>query len=218
LYEISNGPAQEQSGKYELVYRPKGPIVKHFGSIIGDAVNNLREALDYAANSTIAAVGPRRKLYFPVAEFIADYGDSENFKKVKRVFPDLTDFLLTTIKPCKDTNLSLWAAASLCNDNKHNDFVLAIALAEIGGAKFMLFNNWFESPSIHGNASSRCIIIRSNQPIELDASILTTRVEPTFPPAALFARQPVVPTLRNMSLTVKDTLDQMLVFMKPRLT
>ena len=53
LYEITNGPGRshiimlEPDGFY-LTYRPKQLITDHFGPIIGDCVNNLREAMDYS--------------------------------------------------------------------------------------------------------------------------------------------------------------------------
>ena len=46
---------------FALTFRPKKSINEHFGAILGDAVNNLREALDYWMNNAVRCVGPSQK-------------------------------------------------------------------------------------------------------------------------------------------------------------
>ncbi len=57
----------EPNGFY-LTYRPKEPITDHFGPIIGDCVNNLREAMDYWINAALTATGKPRKAHLPFSE------------------------------------------------------------------------------------------------------------------------------------------------------
>ncbi len=72
LYEITNVPARSiavlsQPDCFHLTYRPKEPVTDHFGTIIGHAANNLREALDYWANAALRAIGETRKAWTEAA-------------------------------------------------------------------------------------------------------------------------------------------------------
>ncbi len=127
LYEITSEPARSiavltQPDCFHLAYRPKEPVTDHFGTIIGDAVNNLREALDYWANAALRAIGENRKVHFPFSKEWKNLETSRHYLAIQKSFPDAAEFILKTIKPCWDTNRHLWASVSLCNFNKHNDF------------------------------------------------------------------------------------------------
>jgi hypothetical protein len=219
LYELSNEPARSvaalaQPDCFDLSYRPKEPITEHFGAIIGDAVNNLREAMDYWANTAVAAVGPRRKVHFPFAEKRENLETSPGYPAIQHAFPDLAAFIGKDIQPCRDTNLYLWAATSLCNDNKHNDFVPLVSVMELQGANLMIAGNLFESLSISGDANRPFTPIRSGTPIPIEKN-LGISVEITFPKGAVFENQPVVPTLLNMSKVVSQSLDALTQFARP---
>lgn len=219
LYEITNGPARSIAPLAEpdgfcLIYRPKEPITDHFGPIIGDAVNNLREALEYSINAALKAVGKPMKAYFPISENREDLETSSNYQKVQKAFPDAAKFILEEIKPYRETNLHLWAAASLCNFNKHNDFLPTISVASIQDINASIGTNVMHNCGVGGNANRTIQIIHSNQPIEIDNDF-TTVVEITFPQGAIFENQSVVPTLLSMSQVVSETLDLFERFVTP---
>ncbi len=127
LYEVTNGPhfrnfLLAKPDCFALTYRPKEPIPEHFGAIMGDAVNNLREALDYWVNAAVLCVGPAKRLHFPFVGQGENLITSRHYLAVEKAFPDAAKFIAKDIDPRRDANLSLWAVTGLSNDNKHNDF------------------------------------------------------------------------------------------------
>lgn len=211
LYEITNGLARSlaplaKPDGFNLAYRPKEPITDHFGPIIGDAINNLRESLDYWINAALAATGPRMKAHFPFSKEWKDLEASPNYPLIKKSFPDLADHILKHVKPCRDTNLHLWGAASLCNDNKHNDFVPTVSLVRVENINARVGTSTVQNFEVGGDANRPISIIRSPLPITIEQDF-SVAVDITFPKGAIFENQPVIPTLLHMSQVVAQTLD-----------
>ncbi len=219
MYEITSEPARSiavlsQPDCFHLTYRPKEPVTDHFSPIIGDAVNNLREALDYWANAALRAIGQTRKVYFPFSEEWENLETSPNYPAIQKSFPDAAKFILETIQPCRDTNLHLWASTHLGNFNKHNDFVPTISVVNIENINARFGTNAFQNLNVGGDANRPFIIIRSNTPITIENDFRTS-VEITFPDGAIFENQPVVPALTQMSQVVSETLDALECFIRP---
>jgi len=220
LYEITNGPNRSAAplarpDGFYLTYRPKEPITDHFCPIIGDAVNNLRESLDLWMNAAAKVVGPPKKLHFPFSKEWKDLKASPNYPKVYKAFPDAADFIFNDIKPCRDTNLYLWAATSLCNDNKHNDFLPIITVTNIENINAKFGQNSLQSVSMGGDANREIKMIRSRTLISVQNNFNTT-VEISFPKGAIFENEPVIPTLKKMSEVVTETLDALERFLELR--
>ena len=92
LYEITCGPGRSialltNPDGFYLTYRPKEPITDHFAPVIGDAVNNLREAFDYWINAAARVVAPPRKLLFPFSEEWKNFKTSPIIRRYKRPSP-----------------------------------------------------------------------------------------------------------------------------------
>ena len=222
LYEITNGPARSvailaQPDCFQLAYRPKQPVVDHFSPIVGDAVNNLREALDYWINGALKAIGKPMKAYFPFSEEWKNLESSPNYPAIQKAFPDAAEFILKDIKPCRNTNLHLWASASLCNFNKHNDFVPAISVVNIENINARVGTNTIADCAVGGDANRPIRIIRADTPITIDDNFRTS-VEINFPEGAIFEHQPVIPTLTQMSQVISETLDALERFIRPYCT
>ncbi len=221
LYQITNGPGQSQAiltkpDGFYLSYRPKEPIKEHFAAIVGDVINNLREALDYWANAALIALKHPQKIHFPFSEKWEGLEGSSSYRTIKKALPDLADFILKEIKPCRDTNLNLWAATNLGNQNKHNDFVPTVTLLQLEGANLRIGGNRFGNLSVHGDADRPVIIAKSATPIAMSQNFsVTARV--TFPKGSIFEDQSVGPTLANMSEVVLQTIDALDRFIVPRL-
>lgn len=220
LYEITNGPNRttallaKPDGFY-LTYRPKESITDHFCPIIGDAVNNLRESLDLWMNAAAKIVGPPKKLHFPFSKEWKDLKTSLNYQKVHKAFPDAADFIFNDIRPCRDTNLYLWAATSLCNDNKHNDFLPIITATNINNINANIGTNTMKNLNIGGDANREIKMIRSDTPIAVQNNF-STSIEMRFPNGAVFENAPVIPTLTQMSQVVTETLDALKHFLELR--
>ena len=211
LYEITNGPGRSVAplknfDGFYLTYKPKESISDHLSPIIGDVVNNLREALDYWVNGAVAAIGPKKKLYFPFTNKWENLESTPNYQKIHKAFPAAAEFILNEIKPCRDTNLILWAITSLCNFNKHNDLLPTVSLAMVNNINARIGNSLIQDCSIGGNANSPITMIKSGTPIAIDSDF-NTSVDITFPEGAIFENQPIIPTLRNMSIITSQTLD-----------
>lgn len=198
-----------------LRYYPKQSVSKHFGAIVGDTVNNLRESLDFWVNSAALCVGPKRKLHFPFSQERKDLGASKNFGLLKKAFPEAARFVEEKIEPCRDTNLYLWAATSLCNDNKHNDFVPVVSAAQIHAKSITFGTNSINGMSVGGNADQPIRVIHAPfRSISIEGN-LNISAEATFPKGAIFEGQAVVPTLTHMSRIVSQTLDTLENFIRP---
>lgn len=221
LYEITNGPARShaalmQPDCFQFAYRPKEPINEHYGAIMGDAVNNLREALDYWMNNAIRCVGPAKKVHFPFSAERKDLEASRNYPPIQKAFPDAATFISTDIQPCRDTNLHLWAATSLCNDNKHNDFLPVVTLGNLNNFNIRIGNSGIGGGgTVAWHADKPMVFAQSrNGPIAIDEEFgLAAKI--AFPKGAVFEDQPVIPTLTNMAEVVSQTLDALEVFIRP---
>lgn len=107
-YEVSlietAGPAimLNSPKSYRLVYTPKEPIPETLANIIGDALGNLKSALDYAA-VRIDAPGT----YFPTAPR-ADLPNQPALTKLEAALPGFRGLLLNTIRPENGPDEPLW--------------------------------------------------------------------------------------------------------------
>lgn len=203
LYTVENLPHRSLAvlvypDCYLFRYTPKESIKDHFGAIIGDTVNNLREALDYLCNNAVEIIGERKRLNFP---FAADRGGllrSQNFLRLTRVFPELSAFIADEMRPTREENIDLWAITSLCNDNKHNDFIPMTSMVNVGAEKIVFGDSSsLENIGIGGDASKTINFIRSSSPIEVHGALIV-ECELTFPNGAIFEGEMVIAKLKQL--------------------
>ncbi|KAF0213680.1 MAG: hypothetical protein FD139_2388 [Methylocystaceae bacterium] len=200
---------------FDLTYRPKEPISQHFGGIIGDAVNNMRESLDYWTTAVFSARGEDgKKPNFPFEGEGKDLETNPQYLAIKKTFPDLANFILKEVKPRKRDNFDLWAVTSLCNGNKHNDFLPVVSFTTINNINAKIGSNTIKDCSVACNADSPHKLIRAHMPITIENKF-STSVEIKFPKGAVFEDQPVIPTLLNLSQVTTKTLDALDRFIEP---
>jgi hypothetical protein len=94
--------------------------------IIGDAVHNLRAALDHAIVQILGNRG--KKEAFPVAKDKNNPGFHSTYKLIKEIMPDLAKLLREELITYDTGEACLWAVSALDNIDKHN---LLIATASI---------------------------------------------------------------------------------------
>jgi hypothetical protein len=106
-------------------------------AILGDAVNNLRSALDHTAwafgERCVPPIKDERDIYFPIHDSATKY---EAFK-TRRIVQDLwrgAIDVLDQIKPYKGGSDLLWKLGELNNRDKHR---LLIAVASVNNARTM---------------------------------------------------------------------------------
>lgn len=113
--EINPGASHERLHKLKLVTA----LPEILAEILGDALNNLREALDYACHAIAVAAGKVRpgSAYFPFAGAVDELDGkiAWNCKDIpQEIWP-----LLRAFKPYKGGNDLLWALNRIANKNKH---------------------------------------------------------------------------------------------------
>lgn len=202
LYTVENLPHRSlvvlvSPDCYLLRYIPKESVRDHFGAIIGDTVNNLREALDYLCNNAVEIIGERKRLNFPFAANRGDLLKSKSFLNLKRAFPELSVFIADEMRPTREENIDLWAITSLCNDNKHNDFIPMTSMVNVGAEKIVIGSSSFENIGLGGDASSIINFIRSRTPIKVHGRLFV-QCDLTFPIGAIFEGEMVITKLKQL--------------------
>jgi hypothetical protein len=173
--------------------------------------------MEYWLNDAVARVAGRKKLHFPFAEEWKDLKTSPNYPPLEKAFPDLVDFIWKDIQPCRDTNLHLWAATSLCNFNKHNDFVPITTVTSFENFYVRVGTNVIKTAEIGWQADGPMTLVRSTQgPIAMEQNFQVT-TDITFPKGAVFEDQPVIPTLLQMLRVVSKAVEALDKFLKPNL-
>ena len=197
-----------------LRYKPLTSISEHFGAVMGDAVNNLREALDYWINMALQTVGPKQKAHFPFAKSSADLNTSKAYKDIQVWFPQAANFIATIIQPCFDQKPNLWAVTSLSNYNKHNDFLPSVGITTIENVNVRAGGLTMQSCSIGGPADQELNLIRSAMPIHF-SDAYNTKVELHFAGGTEFDGTLVTKQMTSMMAAVSGALDDLEGFIAP---
>lgn len=218
IYRITNRPTRSHAVLREpdaflLRYEPLVPIREHFGAITGDLVNNLREALDYFVNAATEYVGPKKKLNFPFSGSMADLRQNKNFKQLANTFPELASFIEIELAPTRQTNLKLWAVTSLCNHNKHNDFLPVTSIVEIVAPEVTIGGNNYSRIRCGGDATKPLNIILSASPINVKGEF-TAKANLAFPEGAIFERLSVISTMMELISTTEQVIKRLVCFLE----
>ena len=109
-----------QTSEYVYTVQTRCALPLDFSLIVGEAIHQLRSALDHLACRLIEAAGgtPSDTLYFPICKSAAIY-KARVAGEIKGVKPGAID-VLNAIKPYKGGNNVLWALHKLNNIDKHN--------------------------------------------------------------------------------------------------
>lgn len=190
---------------FDLKYEPKLAINEYFGSIIGDSVNNTREALDYSIGSILKMKGLSGKFHFPIGEDIQSIEDSKNYKLIHKKIPDVCEFIINEINPAKDGNFYIWSMNKLRNDNSHNDFIPIVNIANISGINAIMGSNRITNAGFGNNASNNFILIRSSTPIRYNKDYKVS-TDLKFGSATALPEKEVISTLIRMVDEVESAL------------
>ena len=100
-------------------------------AICGDALHNLRSALDHLASRLVQLAGnaPSIDTCFPIADTEKKYGSAETRRKVKGMRQDAID-AMDALKPYKGGNDTLWRLHRLNAIDKHR-FLVTIGTAHV---------------------------------------------------------------------------------------
>jgi hypothetical protein len=153
------------------------------GAIIGDAVNNLRTALDLMATELVAISGGNPTgVYFPFASSAGELDDQIRNKKFDRAGTEAV-WLLKTFAPYVGGNKALREMHDLDIQDKHKAILIS-------------------APSYSG----RMTLIRNEQGILEPGPFVVTAVRVVFPENSALAGEEILPTLKHLMEMVEGIL------------
>jgi hypothetical protein len=197
------------------------------GLAIGDAIHNLRCALDHAIWEMLS--GKNNDASFPMHETRENLADSfitatvavgQKTKKpgrnayLERAFPGVNDLFVNQIKPYLGGNTPLWLIGKIDNIDKHRSIIPTIGGAFVGGINAI---NDDENRVVDGSASVQLgtkfgyAVFRAGSNVRL--------IGHNVPTADIFFGDPhvaremsVIPTLRDMLQAAANTIHTLAEF------
>ncbi|MGB8129973.1 MAG: hypothetical protein WCG81_09275 [Candidatus Angelobacter sp.] len=126
-----------EHGTERLIHTFQDPFVfDDLSLMIGDAVHNLKCALDYTWLQTIEKLVPANvddRAKFPVRKFIEELKGFLRKGNIDTTCKPLFDFMVNEIQPCEGGNDAIWAIHNFDNRDKHRLLLPVLAQGHIGG-------------------------------------------------------------------------------------
>lgn len=197
-------PPHTQPTQFYLAYTPLKPVPELLALIIGDAIHNLRAALDHLATGICRTVDEGAKPYFPVTKDRKNLEGSGSLAQMEAALPGSKELVLNKIRPINNAKDRLWAFSSVDIDDKHNLVIPTVTVASFnfGGN---IGGNIFENFGVGNDAAKPFIAIRSDIPFAVQGDPKMT-VDVAFGPGTPFDGEPVLPTLMDIRQVVSETL------------
>jgi hypothetical protein len=174
----------EPNGRKRIVVRSVARLPPDSAVIVGDAVHNIRAALDHAM---VQLLGRSKDAYFPVGKTRADAEGHATFRWIKINKPALATLLQQKIVTYETGGPSIWAASRLDNVDKHNLLIPNLVVKKLAGVRL-------ETPNLRMGAGNDFFLEEGG--VVNFASIPDgpiTIIDPGTPAAALlFAADPLV--------------------------
>jgi hypothetical protein len=197
LYDITSDVVYQtvlhvKPSGFQLTFRPKEDLPEALAAIIGDAVGNLRAALDHLANAIVGEWGtpPDGPLYFPVAprkDLIAHTG----LTAIEQALPGSKELLLEKIRPDGGPDEGFWNFYTLNKDDKHNFFIPTITAVRVDKIYAKMVGHTFNNCARSGfDATRPAILFSSPFPITISSNF-NTSVEVKFGQGTPFQNEPV---------------------------
>jgi hypothetical protein len=193
--------------KYDLTYRPKEKIPETLALIIGDAISNLRAALDHLANGILRRwhPDPPPKPYFPVHPERKQVVTDKFLAAIEEALPGSKELFLEKIRPNGGPNDHIWKFGKLNQIDKHSLIIPTVTLIRIRDINIRS-NGLAAECVISGDAACPQRIFRSDAPFTIRDNFQTS-VHVQFGQGTSFKDEPVIPTLTQISDVVSKTID-----------
>jgi hypothetical protein len=191
-----------------LTYRPVKPIPETLGLIIGDAVHNLRAALDHLASGIIRTKDAKATPYFPVTKHRKDLVTSGGLKAIEEALPGSERLILKEIRPENDGRDKLWRVGSLDIEDKHNLITPSVVVTNVELiGRCLVATNEFRGGTFSNDATRTFHLVSTDgAPIEIDGHFKAT-ASVNFSEGDLLKDEPVIPTLTEMADFYTNVLD-----------
>jgi hypothetical protein len=121
------------------------PVPDEISLIVGDAIHNLRSALDYLMWQLVEAGGgiPDRNIYFPIAESAKQYKSSIRNREIQKIAPDALH-IIGSVQPYQTDDQTLWLLHKLDIIDKHRLLLTVTASMDKWGVDIAKgINIWF---------------------------------------------------------------------------
>ena len=190
-------------------------ILQRLGLIIGDAVHNLRAALDLLAWQIVVANEgkPTRFTYFPIADSRKEF-ESGGPKKVKGASEDAIE-LLWKIRPYKGGNVPLYRLHRLDIADKHR-LLLTVGSAHLTTKVSYRLGSW-QSGDIHLTPRARTFPLKNKAELYRVPRAFRQSAENQPEPEFIFEiafgdgeivkGEPVIPTLNALVGEVEQIIE-----------
>lgn len=187
------------SGEYEL-HTNVNPPPSSASEVIGDAIHNLRSALDLLAVE-LARTNPRNDhgvngVRFPFCKEPSDLNEMIKRAKFTRAGPECVDALIA-LKPYPDGNLALRALHDLDIRDKHVSLIVASCQISTPPIGFVMED---DRVTPKGFREGKLELELKGDPIP--------SVKFVFPANLPLGGEPVLPTLHYLVRTVSDIIDR----------
>lgn len=184
------------------------PLPEPLPLMLGDAIHNLRSALDLMAFELVTFGGgtPSKTLYFPVSETREKLVASLQ-GEIKIAGQPICDLILDTVKSYKGGNDPLWSLHQLDIMDKHRLIIPTAGAVRLAGLYFHDDNrNQWRNITFTIGAGERFL------PFAINGDLRVTNhgqaaVAVFFPPGSVFEGESLFPTLPQLSLLVEGIID-----------
>jgi len=124
---------KETGGEHLRFDPPNEPIPNDIVLILGDALHNMRCALDHLVVEIIGIRNiDRRHTNFPIRETRKDLIATVN-GGIRKKLPSMADFIIHKVRSYKSGNPALWNLHKLDNIDKHNLLITTVSQIGVSG-------------------------------------------------------------------------------------
>jgi hypothetical protein len=200
-----------KTGELLVHYQLPQAVPTEFSIVAGDAIHNLKTALDWTWANIVRALGhvPDSHMRFPFRESRDQVISAIKGRTITEfAHADLYRIIVCEIQPYRGGNDSLWALDELDRADKHRLLIPMWDVFTVRGMKVQNNRGEVETPTLFGTRGR-------NMPFRFPAGYkLQDKGEPTFD---IFFDQvaesePVVPTLRKFAKTVERVIQLLAPF------
>jgi hypothetical protein len=200
----------QDPGQHAWTIRVRGSMPLDFPLLLGDAVHNLRAALDLLACDLVRLnEGDTTKVYWPFSETASGFEMAITKRHVDRASPDVVD-IVRSLQSYKGGNDALWGIHDLDITDKHKLLIPVATMAGITDVRLMQgpgvvhMSGIYVTP-VHDGSIVALLPAASNIKVgdEFEAAFKIT-----FGKGQPFARQSVVEILYQLVQTVERIIQR----------
>ncbi|WP_333900173.1 hypothetical protein [Agrobacterium pusense] len=217
FYTLKN-EYDDKAGFYRVTFEIKKEAPQVIPLLIGDAIHNLRVALDHIAAEIVGVHSA--SISFPFHENKHNHTNAEgkllgHAKTIDDAKPGLGRFIVDEIRPYSDGdgNKLLWSLSKLDNMDKHRLLIPTVTLTGVSLSDLYDKENDIKISMMSSSVTKEGVIdlIGSDNPF-----VIRGKIEPHFSAffgeATYFDNDPIVETLSKICVAVSEALAKIETF------